>query len=109
MHPAFLRQMVALAGITGTASSDDVGPVVIAAPGERDEMVSGEAFPVAQVALSAVAILAAVAISSEQECIGDLAAETARDMDELDEANDGGSGERESFTADDIDAAARKP
>jgi hypothetical protein len=59
---------------------------------------------VPQLQLAPLAVLAAIVIAREEEGIGDLAAETARDMDELDEANDGGSGERESFTADDIDA-----
>jgi hypothetical protein len=43
-------------------------------------------------------------VSGKEERVGDLAAETARDVNELDEADDGGLGKRESFTADDIDA-----
>ena len=47
-------------------------------------------------------ILAAVAISSEEERVGDLAAEAARNVDEFDKAYDGRFGEHESFASDDI-------
>jgi hypothetical protein len=43
------------------------------------------------------AILATIAIPSEQERVGDLATESAGDVDEADEANDGGGGEGSTF------------
>jgi hypothetical protein len=43
-------------------------------------------------------------IAGEEEGVGDLTAEAARDVHELDEAYDGGSGKRESFAADDVNA-----
>jgi hypothetical protein len=49
-----------------------------------------------------MAILAAVTIASEEECIGDLTAEAAGDMNELDESYDRGFGESESFTSNDV-------
>src|SRR6185295_599906 len=73
-----------------------------AAAGERDQVVPGQAFAVAQFDLVAVAILAAVVIAREEGGIGDLAAETAGDMHELDKADDSGPGDDESFTSNDI-------
>jgi hypothetical protein len=47
-------------------------------------MVPGEAFPVPQVELVPMTVLAPVAVASEEECVGDLAAEAAGNVDELD-------------------------
>jgi hypothetical protein len=102
MHPALLREVVALPGITGATGSDDVGPVVVSAPGERDEVISGEAFPVPQVTLAAMAVLAAIAISSKQECVGDLTAEAAGNVHELDESYYGRFGKGQPFASDDV-------
>jgi len=48
-----------------------------------------QALAVAQFGLPAVAILAPVAVAGEEECVGDLAAEAAGDMHELDQPDDG--------------------
>jgi hypothetical protein len=40
-----------------------------------------------QVGLATMAVLATVAISSKEECVGDLATEAAGNVDELDQAN----------------------
>ena len=59
---------------------------------------------VAELQLAALAELAAVVVAGEEERVGDLAAEAAGDVDELDEPDDGGFGQRKSFAADDVDA-----
>ena len=69
-------------------------------------MVSREALAMAELDLAALTVLAAVVVAGEEECVGDLAAEAAGDVHELDEAYDGGSGERESFAADDVNPSA---
>jgi hypothetical protein len=46
-----------------------------------------------------MAILAAVTISSEEECVGDLATEAAGNVYELDESYDRRFGQREAFTS----------
>ena len=67
-------------------------------------MIARQALAMAELELAALAVLAAVVIAGEEEGVGDLAAEAAGDVNELDEAYDGGSGKRESFAADDVNA-----
>jgi hypothetical protein len=102
VHPALFRQVIALPRIAGAAGRHHVAPLVIAAPRQWNQVVSRETLPMPEVHLTAVAILAAVRIASEEKCIGDLTAEAAGDVDELDESNYRGSGKRESFTSNDI-------
>jgi len=85
VHPALVGEMVAFSGVARAARRDDVGPVVIASTRERNEVISRQALPVPKISLSPMAVLAAVAIASEEECVGDLAAEAAGNVDELDE------------------------
>jgi hypothetical protein len=49
-----------------------------------------------------MAVLAAIAVSSKQECVGDLATEAAGNVDELDETNDCRFGKDESFASNDV-------
>jgi hypothetical protein len=63
-------------------------------------VVAGETLALPQLLLRATAELAAVVIAREQECVGDLAAEAAGDVDEANEANDCGTGNRESLAMD---------
>jgi hypothetical protein len=65
-------------------------------------MVSREALPVPEIRLATMAVLAAVAISSKEECVGDLTAEAAGDVNELDESYYRGFGKREPFTSNDV-------
>src|SRR5262245_42220323 len=51
-------------------------------------MIAGEALAGTQFELTAVAILAAVVVAGEEEGVGYLAAETAGDVDELDQPDD---------------------
>jgi hypothetical protein len=94
--------MIALSGIAGTACGDHVLPIVVTAPGERDQMIPRETLAMPQVRLTAVAILAAVPVSGKEERVGDLAAETAGNMDELDKAYDSWFREHQSFASDDV-------
>jgi hypothetical protein len=65
-------------------------------------MIARETLPVPQIELTPVAVLAAVAIASEEECVGDLAAEAAGDVHELDQAYDRRFRERQPFTSNDV-------
>jgi hypothetical protein len=67
-------------------------------------VIAGQALPVAELDLAPVAVLAPVSVAGEEECVGDLAAEAAGDVHELDQADDRRFGERESFAADDVAA-----
>jgi hypothetical protein len=49
-----------------------------------------------------MAVLAAITIAGEEEGVGDLAAEAARNVDELDEADNSRFGQGEAFTSDEI-------
>jgi hypothetical protein len=55
-----------------------------------------------EVQLTTMAVLAAVSIASEEECIGDLTAEAAGNVNELDESDYRRSGKGESFTSNEI-------
>jgi hypothetical protein len=57
---------------------------------------------VTQLELTPMAVLAPVVIAREQEGVGDLAAEAAGNVHELDEANNGGPRDGESFTSNEI-------
>jgi hypothetical protein len=91
--------MIPLPRITRAARGDDIAPFVVAAPGQRNQVIPREALPVPQIELASVAILAAVAIASEEECVGDLAAEAAGDVDELDESYDRRFWQRQTFAS----------
>ena len=77
-----------------------------AAARERDQVVPGQALAVPQLAVPPVAVLAPVAIAGEEECVGDLAAEAAGNVHELDQADDRRFGQYESFASDDVVASA---
>jgi hypothetical protein len=102
MHPTLLRQVVSLSSIAGTTGGHHVGPVVITAAGEWNQVVPRQALTVPEIGLSPVAVLAPIAISSKEECIGDLAAEAAGYVDELDEPNNCRFGKGQSFTSNDV-------
>src|SRR5688572_9160892 len=102
MHAALLRKMIPLPSVARAARRHHVAPFVVAAAGQRNQMVPRETLPVSEVSLAAVAILAPVAIASEEECIGDLTAKAAGNVDELDESDDRRFGKRQPFTANDV-------
>ena len=102
MHTAFLREVVPFSCIAGAAGGHHIGPVVVAAAGERDQVIPGQALPVAQIGLPAMTVLAAVAISSKEECVGDLTTEAAGNVDELDESDDCRFGKNQSFASDNV-------
>jgi hypothetical protein len=49
-----------------------------------------------------VAVLAAVTIASEEECVGDLTAEAAGNVNELDESYDRRFGKRQTFASNEV-------
>jgi hypothetical protein len=102
VHAALLRKVISLSGIAGAAGGHDVAPLVVAASRKRNQVIAGETLAVTQVRLTPMAILAAVAISSEEECIGDLTAEAAGDMHELDQSYYRWFRERQTFTSNDV-------
>src|SRR5688500_2088375 len=99
MHPALGRQAVAFPRIAAAAAGHPDRPLVSAAPRDGHHVVPGQAFARPELDLPAVTILAPVAVASEEEGVGDLAAETAGNVNELDEADDRGFGQSEAFTS----------
>ena len=102
MHTAFLREVVPFSCIAGAAGGHHVTPVVVPTAGERDQMVPREALAMSQVGLAPMTVLAAVAISSKEECVGDLTTEAAGNVDELDEPDDCRFGKNQSFASDNV-------
>src|SRR5438067_10034684 len=88
VHPRLLGQQVALPGVAARTRREHVVPPVRAAPRQGNQVVPGEALPVAQLLLAPPAELAAVVVTGEEEGVGHLAAEPAGHMDELDEPDD---------------------
>ena len=99
VHATLLGKVIPLPGIARAAGGDDVAPFVVAAPRQRNQVIPRETLPVTQVGLAPMAILAAVAVASEEECVGDLTAEAAGDVDELDESYDRRFRERQTFAS----------
>jgi hypothetical protein len=65
-------------------------------------MVPRQALTVTELPLAPMAVLTPITIAGEEECVGDLAAEAAGHMNELDEANNSWFRQCQSFTSDDI-------
>src|SRR5690349_269224 len=102
MHAALLRQVIPLSRVAGAARGHHVGPLVVTAAGERDQVIPREALAMAELPVPPMAILTAVTIAGEEECVGDLAAEAAGNVHELDQPDDGRFRKCESFTSDDV-------
>jgi hypothetical protein len=66
-------------------------------------VVAGETLTVPQIGLASMTVLAAVAIASEEECVSDLTAEAAGNVNELDESYDRRFGKRQTFASNNID------
>ena len=95
VHPAFVGEPVALPGVAGAASRHDVPPIVATAPGNRQQVVAGQALAGAEFALMAIAVLAGVFVPGEQEGVRHLPAELPGHVDELDQPDDCRFRERE--------------
>ena len=63
-------------------------------------MVAREALALPQLQLRPTAELAAVVVASKQERVCDLATEAARNVDEANQADNGGTGHRHAFRVD---------
>jgi hypothetical protein len=66
---------------------------------QGNQMIAREAFAVPQLLLGAPAELAPIAVAGEQERVGHLAAEPARDVHELDQTDDRGPRQRQPLAA----------
>jgi hypothetical protein len=62
-------------------------------------VVPGQALAVTQIGLAPMAVLAAVTITGKEECVGDLTAKAAGNVDELDQSYNRGFGERQAFAS----------
>ncbi len=102
MHAAFLREVVPFSCIAGAAGGHHIAPVVVTAARERDQVIPGQALPMPQIQLPPMTVLAAVTISSKEECVGDLTTEAAGNVDELDEPDDCRFGKNQSFASDNV-------
>ena len=100
MHSDLARQAVRLASVARAACGDDVRPLVRAATRQRNEVIARERFARLQLDLKPAAVLAAVAIAREEERVGDLAAESAGDVNEPRQPDDCRARKRESLGAD---------
>ena len=69
-------------------------------------MIPGEALAMTQVGLVSMAVLAAVAVAGKEECVGDLTAEAAGNVDEVDQPDDRRFGQREAFASDAVAPSA---
>ena len=65
-------------------------------------MVPGQALPMPELSLPAVAVLAPITVASKEECVGDLTAKAAGDVNELDESYYRWFGKRQPFTSNDV-------
>jgi hypothetical protein len=99
MNAAFFGKMIPFPGVARAAGGDHVDPIVVATAREGNQVIAGEALPVPEVRLRTVTVLAAVAIASEEEGVGDLAAEAAGNVHEPDQAYDRRFGQRQAFTS----------
>ena len=88
VHAALLGQVIALPRVAAAAGGHHVGPVVVAAARERNQVIPREALAVPQLDLAPVAVLAPVPVTSEEECVGDLPTEAAGDVHEFDQPDD---------------------
>ena len=102
VHAAFLGKVIPLPGVARAACGDDVAPFVVTAARKRNQVIPRETLPVAQVGLAPMAILATVAIASEEECVGDLTSKAAGNVHELDQSYDRWFRERQTFASNEV-------
>jgi len=84
---AFPRKVVSFAEIAPAASGHDVRPPVVSAARKRHDVVTREGFAVPEVLTVPAAVLAGVVVARKQEGVGDLPAQTARNVDVADQPN----------------------
>jgi len=102
MHPDLLGEAIALARVARATRRNDVVPVAGASARERDQVVAGKRLTHLQLRRVPAAILATIAIASEEEGVRHLPAKAPWHVDELGEADDGRAWHRESLGADDL-------
>src|SRR5262245_4846417 len=90
MHAALVGQPVSLPGIAAAAGGHAVGPAIVPTTTHRHQVITGQALAGLELDLGAMAILAAVLVPRKEEGVGDLPAELAGNVNEFDQADDGG-------------------
>ena len=86
-HAAFPRKTVTLAKIAAAARGDHVRPLVVSTARKRHDVVPRQGFAIPEVFPVPAAVLAGVAVPGEQEGVGDLPAETTRNVNVADQTN----------------------
>jgi len=93
VHAHFLGHVIAFPVVAARARRNDVLPGIPTTPRDRPYVVARQELAAPQRRPMLAAVLAPIAVAREEERVGDLATEPAGDMNEADEANDGGRGE----------------
>jgi hypothetical protein len=75
-----------LSVVTGGAARHHILPAVPTTPGKREDVVSREELSAPQLTPVPATVLAGVVVPGKEERVGDLATETARNVDESNEA-----------------------
>src|SRR5438105_2906806 len=101
MHADLRREVIALARVAGRAGRHDVGPVVGATSGQRDQVVAGQRLAWLEIRLHPAAVLTAIVVAREEERVRDLATEAARDVDELHQPDDRWARQSQPFRSND--------
>ncbi len=86
-----------LSVVTGGAARHHILPAVPTAPGKREDVVPGEELSAPQLTPVPTTVLAGVVVPGKEERVGDRATETARYVDEPNEAYDQGKPDLGSF------------
>ena len=102
VHTALPGKVIPLPGVARAARGDDVAPFVVTAARKRNQVIPGQALAVAELSLSTVTILAAIAVASEEECVGDLTSKAAGNVHELDQSYDRWFRERQTFASNEV-------
>jgi len=99
MHSDLIRKAVRFPSVARAACGHDVGPLVGSTARQWNEMVARERLARLELDLHPPAVLTTVAITREKKRVRHLAAETAGDVNEPREANDGGARQSKPFRA----------
>ena len=80
LHAYLPGKAVPLPIIAGRTGGNDVAPDVLTSAGNREDVVPRQELASLEFASVTTTVLAGVIVTSEQECVGDLATEATRDV-----------------------------